>query len=179
MIYNYVLELYKKKMNIVMTISTVFSYIITLLSATLLSVIMSIVNDNTNNYKWAFFGFSLASLIIGIVISILNSILKIYGWSNIILKYSLYIEKLESCHAKITNILLLPQRIRIDAKNFIKKQNKEYLKITRIAPKILSSEYLNAKHFFYQNSEMINYELEQKYNYTSTVNNLDNACIDV
>jgi hypothetical protein len=159
-IYNYTLEKYKKRLNIVMILAMTFGYINTLLTA-----IISVLSIISQDYLWIIFGFSVASLVINAFITILNIILKNTEWSKMVTKYSAYLDKLDTCYVTIANLLILPKKMRQDAHIFIKRQNKEYLRITKSVPNVFGSDYAtaNEKYRKFIEGGEIDYTIEQKY----------------
>lgn len=165
-IYTHALYKYKSRLNFVMTFAMSLAYITTLLTA-----IISVLSIISKDYRWVVFAISLASLIINTLLTVLNIILKNTGWSKMVTKFSAYINKLDSSYASISNLLMLPDKMKMNAVEFIKKQNKEYLEIIKSVPNLSPSDH-DAAHEkyrkFIQNGE-IDFSIEQKYCYQDDI----------
>ena len=159
-IYNFVLEKYKKKVDNGLTVAMILGYVnfvVNGISAALLAI--------NKNYVWISFGLSIGTLVISAIITILNSLLQIRGWSDNVSKYSVFVDKVDNFYSLISNLLILPDKIKTDAISFIKTQNKTYLDITMQSPTIYPSDYeiANSKFTEYIKNESVDYTMEQKY----------------
>lgn len=165
-IYSYVLEKYKKILNSTLTIAMILGYVNSIVngvSTALLAI--------GKNYVWVTFGLSIATLTISTIITILNSLLQIRGWSGIVSEYSVFVDKINSFYSLISNLLILPNKIKTDAITFIKDQNKTYLDIMMKSPSLQPSDYTKANNKFVQyiKNESVNYTVEQKYGQNDNV----------
>lgn len=159
-IYNVVLEKYKSKVNSYLITAMIFGYISTLLGA----IISALLGIN-KHYVWPSFGLSVVISVINMIITILNSCLSIKGWSPIVTKYTLYIDKIDDLYIMLSNTLLLLEKSKIDADIFIEVQNKIYLNLLNSAPSILPSDYMEGykKYIEYIETDNANNIIEQKY----------------
>lgn len=165
-IYGFANEQYKKRINLVTMTAMILGYISTLIAA-----IMSALTAIRKPSIWIIFGFSIASLCINTTITILNTAIKMSNWQRCVTQYSRFVDKLDSFYATISNILMLPDKLRLDAVVFIKKQNKEYLRLTRQTPDLNPSDYNKANlkyRKFMENSET-DYTLDQKYGHMDDI----------
>jgi len=165
-IYNFVLEKYRKLVNNALTIAMILGYVTSILNG-ITAALLAI----GKNYVWVSFGLSISTLVISTIITILNSILQIRGWSDLVSKYSVFVDKIDNFYSLISNLLILPDKIKANAVTFIKTQNKSYLDITMQSPTVYSSDYESANNNFvkYIKNESVNYAAEQKYCQNDTI----------
>lgn len=159
-IFSYTLNKYKSKVDRVLIYAMILGYITTIIAG-----ISSALSAISNKYIWTLFGLSIGSLIMNTLVTILNTILKIKNWSSIITKYSVYVDKINNFYSTISNLLLLPDKIKIDAIEFIKTNNKIYLDILMQMPIINQNDYdtANIEYCNYIKNNDVNYTIQQKY----------------
>ena len=159
-IYNSVLTKYNKRSSTVSIFVLFMGYL-----ATLISSITTAVSAISKQYIWIIFGLSVSLFVINGLMSFFQSVIKLKNWNEIEKKYMVYIAKLDNFYDVISNILILPEELRIDAIEFIKEQNNAYLMICKESP-ILSNEDskygMEQYKQFLQNNEN-NYAMETKY----------------
>lgn len=97
---------------------------ITLFSA--LSVTLSFLN-----HKWTSIVFNIAILICGGAITIMMGIIKIANWENLVLMLSKVVEKLDNIWFAFDTELGISPDQRINAKDFIKRYDGEYMFVMR------------------------------------------------
>ena len=165
-VYDVVLEKYKT----IVDKTLVWAFILGTIS-TILAAISSAILVVDKDLVWVGVGFNISIFILNGVVTILNGRVKIYKWGELVTNLSTYIEKLDSFYAEISSELVLPDKLRNDAVDFIKKQDNTYLNIMRQSPDIYTSDYTNAnkkyKDFIEDNT--LNYKFAQKYNSNDAV----------
>jgi len=165
-VYNTVLTKYTSLNDGVLKWVMILGYIVTLLSS-VITALLAI----SSKYIWVSFGFSVASLTLTCIITILNSLLKISGWSDLITKYARFLDRLNDFYALVSNTLLLPAQLRVDAPTFIQKQNATYLDINMSIPVLSQSDYnyANKKYADFIQDNETNYILAAKYNQNDAI----------
>lgn len=160
-IYQIILEKYKTRLNRILLSTLIFSLINMLLSG--LSSLSLTINDQL--YIKIAFGINIVTFIINTIISALNGTIKIYKYDEIVTNITAYVEKLDNLYTYISSQLILPNQLREDAIEFIKKQNDNYLSLLRISPEIHRSEYdmANKKYMKFLDDDSINFKCSEKY----------------
>jgi len=160
-IYETVLEKYKRKVNRLQIVTLIISALASIISA-VSSALVAIENEK---FVWIIFSFNIILFIFNSTNTVMNGILKITKWDNLITEISAYIERLDSFYVTISSEIILPDKLRKNALDFIKKEDQNYLNIMQQCPNIYPSDYINAntkyKQFMQDNS--INYKVAQKY----------------
>ena len=160
-IFETILEKYRVKINKFLLWSLICSTISTILSA-----ISSTVLAVNNTLVWVSLGFNIGIFILNGIVTILNGGLEIYKWNEKVEHISKHIEKLDNFYSEISSELVLPDNLRLDAINFIKKYDTMYVNIMRQRPDISTSEYIdsNKKYSEFIKGNTINYNHAQKFN---------------
>ena len=119
---------------------------ISILCVTAISSLFSLTQFGIpeDEYPWIAILFKLLLVITTITSTILSGIISIKGYENIIQKLSTYIQKLDNFFARVKSQLFLHSKIREDAIEFIKKENKDFTAIMIDVPEIDRSELDNA-----------------------------------
>ncbi len=169
-IYEVVLEKYKKRVDNILLWAFILSTVATIISA----ISSALLTIDEPSYKWIAFGFNVALFIINGVTSILNGAIKIYKWDELVTKLSNFIEKLDSFYATISSELVLPDALRQDAVEFIKKEDQNYLTIMQQSPNIYPSDTKTANKMYeeFVNDNTVNFKHAQRYN-------ADDGAIDI
>lgn len=138
-VYNYVLEKYKKRTDFILIVAMSLGYMMTLIAT-----ICTTLSSMKGSYIWIIFIFSIISLCLSTLVAILNSILKIAGWSTLVTNYTSFLAKADDLYDVIANILELPDKLRINADSFIKQNNNTYLSLFKDPPFVYITDYENA-----------------------------------
>ena len=161
-IYQYIIDNYQRKYNIISVIMLFFSTISTLISA----VTVTTQTINEHPYRLASFIISIVILAINAVGLFLNGLLKIYKFDDIFTSYSGYIDRVDHLYAIVDGQLTVPTEQRDDANIFIKEQSKVYGQLIQQSPNISISNYNSAmkqyRKFLTSNHDGINFKLAQK-----------------
>jgi hypothetical protein len=163
-IYEIVLEKYKKRVDNILLWAFILSTIATIISA-ITSALLTI--DDTS-YKWIAFGFNVALFVINGATTVLNGAIKIYKWDELVTSLSNFIEKMDLFYANISSELVLPDTLRQDAVEFIKKEDQAYLTIMQQSPKIYASDTKMANNMYEEfiKDNSMNFKYAQRYNAT-------------
>lgn len=169
-IYEVVLEKYKKRVDNILLWAFILSTIATIISG-IASALLTI--DDTR-YKWVAFGFNVALFVINGATTVLNGAIKIYKWDELVTKLSNFIEKMDSFYAAVSSELVLPDTLRQDAIEFIKKEDQSYLTIMQQSPNIYSSDTKKANKMYEEfiKDNTVNFKHAQRYN-------ADDGAIDI
>jgi len=159
-IYNYVSEKYKSIVNNSLIFAIILGYLNSIING-----ISTALLSSGKNYIWLNLGLSISTLVLSTLITIINSVLQIKGWSKLISSYSVFIDKIEKLYTILSNLLTLPNKLKTDAVKFIEKHNKQYLDTLIHSPNILPSDYIiaNKKYIDHIKNQSVNFIVEQKY----------------
>jgi len=133
------LEKYQTKMDKALILALIIGSLSTI-AAAISSAILAI----SSNLIWVAFGFNIALFVMNMAVTVINGVVKIYRWDIIVSSISAFIEKVNSFYATITSQLLLPEKLRPDAVDFIQNTNKIYTDITNHTPEVSQSAYDSA-----------------------------------
>ena len=118
----------------------------------------------------AAFWLGVVSTIFSLIVTTLNSSVKIFRWDVKVNDLTSFNQRLDDFYAVVSSELQLSDKLRRDATNFIIKQHNEYLHIMQNKPEMSISEYKSAggkfKEFLKNNSEENAWV--QKYNYNDS-----------
>lgn len=161
-IYQFLIDEYKKKYNRMLISVLIFSTLATILTA--INTTMQEVDDDVF-FKKQTFVINIILCIVNGVIFIGNGIIKIYKFDQIISDYTSYVEKLDGLCSVIHDQLILPSRMREDAKEFIKKRHPQYTDLIKKSPMISTSDYKSAskKYDTFTTDREIHDELSERY----------------
>ena len=164
-VYEVVKEKYSNKLHSVLIALLVMNGINTILSA----ISAAIVGTNTDDptMVWVSFGFLVAITIVEGVTFILTGCVKIYKWDDLVSRLSAFIQRLDNFYAIVSSELVLPDKLRREANDFIIKQDEQFLQIMQQSPDINPSDHYEANQLFerFINDNSLNYKFAQKYNY--------------
>ena len=94
--------------------------------------------------KFISVGFSIANGIGAVTVTIMLGIIKLYGMENLIRTFTKFIENLDNTWFAIETELNIGPDQRLNAKDFIKRYDGEYMHLMRQSPPISGEEYSNA-----------------------------------
>lgn len=134
--YDFILEIYKKKLNKNLLWALIFSTITSIVSA--ISAALLTIDDT--NYKWVAFALNIIIFIVSGTVSILNGKIKIHKWDDFVAKLCTFVEKLDNFYVTISSELVLSPKLRHDAEAFIRQHDKDYSSIMQQAPDAYPSE---------------------------------------
>lgn len=165
-IYDVILEKYKR----VVDKTLVWAFIIGTIS-TILAAISSAILAVDDTLVWMSVGFNSTIFILNGIVTILNGRIKIYKWNELVNQLTSHVEKLDHFYAEISSELVLPDKLRKDAIEFIQKQDSDYLNIIRQTPNVYPSDYkdANKEYLRFLKDNSVNYKYAQKYNADDSV----------
>ena len=166
-IYQYILEGAKKKLNRILVIVMLIGGLSTILSGVSAMVLL----NDTPEYKRAALVVSAITFVLGVLITMLTSAIKIYKIDDTVSSSSTYIEKIDQIQSEISNTLVLPDALKEDAIDFITRENKDYLNLIKQSPDIdLSTEQEALLQYNqYLQAEGLSFKLSQKYGSDSMI----------
>lgn len=140
-IYKRVLQNYKKLLNRAfkcILILTTFSTIINSVAAAL-----GIGEDPT--YRYAVIAINILLAILSAIATAITGWVKIEKWDETVTNISTYLTKLDNFYSTIINQLVLDDKLRMDATEFIKKESTNYINIKKDDPDITPGDYRYGK----------------------------------
>jgi len=166
-IYDYVRDKYKRLLDDVLLAALIMSTISTIISGVSTALLA------IGSYQWVTFGINIALLVLTGAVSVLTGAVRIFKWDEVVATISTYIEKLDFFYALTASELLLPDKLREDAVDFIKKNDDTFMELMKATPNIDSEEYKKAAVEYKQfvADEMNNFKCSQKYSRAD--NNID------
>jgi hypothetical protein len=141
-IYEYILEKYRRKLNIWLTLTLICTSISALLAG------VSSALSAVGTYMWVVFAFNVAILLVSIIGSFVNGYINMEGWPDLVTVISNYCEKLNSFLYTVKSIAILPLTLRQKGDDFIVKENSTYTNLIQTPPQISLSDYLEASNQF-------------------------------
>jgi hypothetical protein len=161
-IYQHVLDLAKHRLNRILVISAIISFIATIISG----VATTILTVDNPNYKMVALIINGLIFILETLVTLLTFVTRIYKFDETVSQTASYITKIDEINSKISNELILPDLLREDAVTFIKRENEKFLKLIQESPDIEKAQELAAikeyNEFIEDNA--LNFKLAQKYN---------------
>lgn len=130
--YRYVYELYKKRLNRIMIGIIIINAIATIFNG--LSTI-SLTTDNVI-YKYIALALNAATFLMAGLSTILPAIAKIYKYDEYISSLMAYNAKLDAKYSQYAGLLMLPNKMREYAYDFIKAENDSFVELIRQNPEI-------------------------------------------
>ena len=169
-IYQTILEKYKKRLDRTLVIILILGTVGTILSA-ISSTLLTMKNVD---YIFISLAINIIIFLTSGIITVLNGSIKIYKWDEFIVRISAYIEKLDSFHSIIATELILPDQLRDNAVDFIKKSDNDYLNIIQQSPDLFPSDIKWAKELYkkFLTDNSISFKCAKKY-YESDDNTID------
>ena len=161
-IYQYLVDSYRRKLNVILVLLLFFNTFSTLLSA----VTTTTQTVDKPAYKLTSFVISIVILTVSAIVLFLSGLLKIYKFDDIFMSYSGYVDAVDHMYAVVDSQLSLPTEQRDDAIVFIKDNGKVYEKIIQQSPNISISNYDSAmkqyEKFLTTGHDGLNYRLSHK-----------------
>jgi hypothetical protein len=163
--YDVVSENYSTKLNTV----TLLLFFVNGISTLLGTFSASIVGSNPNNTTLISIGFWVLVIIniINFIGTMLAGSIKIFKWSEIIDDATTFIQKLDNFYAKITSELVLPDKLRENANEFIVKHNDQFIQLMYNSPRVSTADnkIANEQYLQFIKDKSKNFNCAQKYNY--------------
>ncbi len=158
-IYDYVRDKYKKLLDDVLLAALIINTIsmtISAISTSLLAI---------GSYQWVSFSLNVCMLMLTGGCTVLTGAVKIFKWDEIVANISAYIEKLDGFYAITASELLIPDKLREDAVNFIKKNDDTFMSLMKATPNLDSGDSKKAAVAYKQfvDDETKNFKCSQKY----------------
>jgi hypothetical protein len=161
-IYQYLVDKYKRKLNIILVLLLLFNTFSTLLS----TVTTTTQTVDKPVYKLVSLIISAVILTVSAIVLFLSGLLKIYKFDDIFMSYSSYVDAVDHLYAVIDAQLSLPTEQRDDAIGFIRDTGKVYEKLIQQSPNISISSYGSAikqyEKFLTNRHDGLNYKLSHK-----------------
>lgn len=158
-IFEIVHEKYKYMLDNTLLASLILSTLSTIVAAVSSTIIVS-----NSSHELIVFWLNVVIFTIGGATTVLNGVVKLYRWDELVSDISTFIEKLDVFHVVLTSELLLPDNLRSDAVEFIKHKNTEYSTIMKHVPNIRKSDYDTSYKKYVEFIE--NSTVDNKYNFT-------------
>jgi hypothetical protein len=160
-VHSYVLSKYTKKLNTLLLTVLILSTFATLISS--ISSVALTVNDP--KYNLVALIINVLILVVNATVTGLNGTVKLYGFDNIISKFTTFIENANNLYTTVSDELLLPKNLREDAVEFIKKENDIYLALMRQSPTLSYDDQKEALQKFneFLQDENDNFKYSQLY----------------
>jgi len=144
-IYKKILYRYKYRLDRIFILITILSMFISILgffSGALGGSVFFGVDNVIIQY--IIFVTGLLSGIIGILVTTITNIVKYFKWDDKVTQISKYITNLDNFNTNVSNQLILPDKARLDASEFLKKENLNFSNLKKNDPDISLTEYQNA-----------------------------------
>lgn len=144
-IYKKILHKYQKKLNrtfVLITVISLISSILGAISSALSGSVFFGVDDPTIQY--ILFCTSILITIAGLVITAVTNVIKYFKWDDKVTQISKYITNLDNFNTTVSSQLILPDKARLNAMEFLKKENANYSNLKKNDPDISLKEYQDA-----------------------------------
>lgn len=166
---SFVCEVIKEKYNTILHQILVSILVLNGVNTILSAIMASLVGSNPENKTmiWVSFGFLILLSIMEGTTFILTGCIKIYNWNEFVNELSIYIQKMDNFYATVSSELMLPDKLRRNANDFITKQDDQFLYIMSHIPDINPSdaEYVNQKFQKFMDDHDRNFRCSRKYNF--------------
>lgn len=96
------------------------------------------------NIKWLSIVFNITTAVGSAIVTVLAGLIKIYNWEDIITTYNTFIGYLDTIWFNIETELSINSDQRMNAKDFIKRYDGEYMYLMRQCPSISGEKYSRA-----------------------------------
>lgn len=147
-VYNVILEKYKNKVNRALITALIFGAITTILSgiSSTITGLSSMSSSTTTDtiFRWVVFSINIILCVLSGIVTGINGIIKIYKWNTIVTDITAFIEKIDAYYITVSSILVIKDKLRPNANNFIKKEYATYLNIMQSKPEVSQSDFVNA-----------------------------------
>ena len=138
-IYGQLLGQKEKSMQAVLVFTLILSQLMFILSG--VSTALTVVDIDM---KWAMLTFNIIILIASGVVTVLNGLIKIFGWDTAISILTKIITKLDSQWFVFETEISIPAEQRINGKDFIKRSDGDYMHLMQSCPHVGIDDYVQA-----------------------------------
>jgi hypothetical protein len=162
--YEIIRETYSTKLNTVLLMILLISSTTTLLG-TFSTTVVSINPPDNPILVLVGYWVMVSINVINFIGALLAGAVKIFKWDEIVDSSTTFIQKLDDFYATISSELVLPDKLRRNANDFIIKQNDQFVKIMHNSPRISSSnnKLANKKYKKFIEDSSTNFNCSQKY----------------
>lgn len=158
-VYNDTLDQYKASIYRISLITLCCSTIVTLIAS------LAVALGSLNN-QWVVLAFNIVTLLLGVVLTISNGLIKINSWDDKVRDYTQYTERLSALWIILKSELDMDDQQRFKASDFIKRMHGQYTNIITQGPYISGSACETATEK-YKTKQFDNFIWNNKYNKTS------------
>jgi len=159
-IYQHVLHKYQLRLNRLLVVSLLLST----MSALLASISTLSLTRNEELYRFLSLAMSGTIFILAAITTIINGMIKIYKFEDIITSFSAFVDKIDNMCSTISAQLILPNKMKEQSLVFIKSCNESYSQIIKSAPMVDQNDFEVAKSSYekFRKNEAINYKQKCK-----------------
>ena len=138
-----VLDKTRSKLNIFLLIAFIINTLSTTLSGiSALSFLTTIQDSET--YKFLNFSISVVMIIFNGMNTVITSVIKLYNFDATVQSLTSYIQRIDNLLGTIASVMILEDKLKPDAIDFITKYQDSYTSIIQNAPDISVSDYKSA-----------------------------------
>lgn len=159
-IYDYVLEKYKSRQDLLLIIIAIMGGLSSLLGSISSALIVPTNTEQDNNttntgassYYWVIFGLMICVSLCSSIVALLSYIIKLKQWTPYCQTISECINKVDDLYTVFENQSILPYSERDNASTFIQKYNVEFINTINLLPNITPSDYEEANNEYIRNA---------------------------
>ena len=142
-VYGEILDALQSYASRIQVCSLIGSALIVIMGA--LSVTLGAI-PQTDSVRWAIFSFNIVSGVVGGIMVVLNTIPRIKSWDTQIKQLTHFTEKLTTNWLALEAEMTVTSRERVNASDFIKRNEGVYLFLMQQCPAIDADDYVSASH---------------------------------